>query len=222
MDISTTLCMHVIQIKPIVIEKFQRTILSQRASVLRLSPRKRSMREKTRRREKREMNGRRRPQRDVQESEIWPIRGTCRFQRFPCLLVWTLITVKSARKGATPRMIDMFVSVKPAWKEDQVSKHAIRDVRFKSWPSEGAVVWRWRRRRRRSQVQQRRRWSPRVAERWGLAKVAFSCFCPFHCVFDSVALVCLLWYSRYNLQISPRSLYEISRWCLDRWFHKRF
>ena len=54
----------------IAIEKFQRTIRSQRASVLRLSPRKRSRREKTRRREKREMNGRRRPQRDVQESEI--------------------------------------------------------------------------------------------------------------------------------------------------------
>ena len=95
---------------------FQRTIRSQRASVLRLSPRKRSRREKTRRREKREMNGRRRPHRDVQESEIWPIRGTCGVQRFPHLLVWKLITVKSARKGATPRMIDMFVSVKPAWK----------------------------------------------------------------------------------------------------------
>ena len=54
------------------------------------------------------------------------------------------------------------------------------DIRTKSWPSEGAVVWRWTQHRRRSQVQQRRRWSPIVAERWGLARVAFSYLCPCH------------------------------------------
>ena len=53
-------------------------------------------------------------------------------------------------------------------------------IRIKNWPSEGAVVWKWTRHRRRSQVQQRRRWSPIVAERWGLAKVAFSYLSPCH------------------------------------------
>ena len=75
---------------------------------------------------------------------------------------------------------DRHVCLSEASLEDQVSKHAIRDIRIKSWPSEGAVVWRWTRHRRRSQVPQQRRWSPIVVERWGLAKVAFSYFFPCH------------------------------------------
>ena len=75
---------------------------------------------------------------------------------------------------------DRHVCLSEAGLEDQVSKDAIPDIRIKSWPSEGAVVWRWTRRRRRSQVPQRQRWSPIVAERWGLARVAFSYLCSCH------------------------------------------
>ena len=75
---------------------------------------------------------------------------------------------------------DRHVCLSEAGLEDQVSNHAIRDIRIKSWPSEGAVVWRWTRHRRRSQVRQRQRWSPTVAERWGLARVAFSYLSPCH------------------------------------------
>ena len=75
------------------------------------------------------MNGLRRPHDEVQQSDISPILGTCSgviivFVDIIVLVMVIIIvifissrlTVKRAKKGATPRMMDILVSVKPACK----------------------------------------------------------------------------------------------------------
>ena len=76
-----------------------------------------------------EMKGLRRPQDEVQQSDISPILGTCsgviilNVDIIVLVMVSIIVisftirlTVKRAKKGATPRMMDMLVSVKPACK----------------------------------------------------------------------------------------------------------